>query len=109
MGVCIAATVTVAKPPEEKLVPAAVVEDLNEDLKTAETNGRQFSHGGKICLLLLLFTVICFMHKKYFWDFISGYGSPYFGFGGILPISFYMLSSLIIIILYSEPILLSYH
>ena len=44
MGVCIAGTVTVVKPPEEKLVPAAVVDDLN----TAETNvGRQFGHGGK--------------------------------------------------------------
>ncbi|XP_055321512.1 uncharacterized protein LOC129577833 isoform X2 [Sitodiplosis mosellana] len=43
VGVCIAATVTVAKPPEEELVPAAVVDDL----KTAESNvGRQFSHGG---------------------------------------------------------------
>lgn len=61
---CIAATVTVAEPPEEKLVPAVAVEDLKEDLKTAETNGRQFSHGGKTCLLSLLFMVICFMQKK---------------------------------------------
>lgn len=44
VGVCIAGTVTVVKPPEEKLVPAAVVDDL----QTAETSiGRQHSHGGK--------------------------------------------------------------
>lgn len=43
MSVCLAATVTVAKP-EEKPQPELVVE---EDLKTAESNARQFGYPGE--------------------------------------------------------------
>lgn len=114
VGMCVATTVTVAKPLEEKLVPAAAVV---EDLSTAETNGRQFGHGGRATVYFFFQfffcnikkTAIFFFIKKIFWV-LTGYGHyPAFGFGGILPISFYMLSSLIIIILYSEIFSLNYH
>lgn len=48
VGICVAGTVTVAKLEEKK-------PEIVEDLKTAETNGRQFSHGGKFFLQFQLF------------------------------------------------------
>lgn len=47
VGVCIAATVTVGKQ-----VPAVALEDL----KTAESNSRQFGHAGKSF-------IVCFIHS----------------------------------------------
>lgn len=58
VGVCIAATVTIDKPEEKK--PEVV-----DDLKTAETRGRQFGHGGKSLHYDLIFHLLFIIDIKF--------------------------------------------
>lgn len=73
VGACIAATVAVVKP--EAKLPAVSI--ASEELKTAESNGRQF--GGGMLVFALIWWTISWEHRV----FISGFGIgvPYFGLG----------------------------
>lgn len=73
VGVCTAAAVSLEKVEEEKPVPAATIEDL----KTDESNRRQF--GGKIFDFFILEN-----NFMQYGNFVSGYGFGFGGFGGFL-------------------------